>query len=189
MLRPRKSWTSVFENPARGRKADHGVQSQDDPAALPSVVNAAAANLCARIEQHWRQDASAPHREWTKRATEEEIQAFEERNSVRLPADLREYFQRLNGIDSAPGFFRFWPFSKLIPLKSPSFPTFEADHYFIFADYMMGTWYYAIYLGEDQFLQNRVILPDCPGHPVVAPGFSEFIELYLTDSAKLYGNR
>jgi hypothetical protein len=124
-----------------------------------------------------------------KSAPPKDIQAFEQRSNVRVPADLREYFQRLNGIDAAPGFFRFFPLSRLIALKSPSFATFETDRYFVFADYMMGTWYYAIYLGEDQFLQNRVILPDLPGPPILASNFSEFIELYLTDSARLYGNQ
>jgi len=197
MPRTSKSWKSVFENPVRSRRpnapdhgvADHSVQSPEDPAAPPPAPNLAAIQLCARIEQHWLKDDSVYGRERQKRATEDDIQAFEQRSNVRVPADLREYFQRLNGIDAAPGFFRFFPLSRLIALKSPSFATFETDRYFVFADYMMGTWYYAIYLGEDQFLQNRVILPDLPGPPILASNFSEFIELYLTDSARLYGNQ
>jgi len=192
MVRSNRSWKNVFENPGRSRRPDvpeHGAQSQQDLAEPQAVSNPSAAQLCARIEQHWHRDDSAYDRERQKRATEEEIQAFEQRHSVRLPADLREYFQRLNGIDSAPGFFRFLPLSRLIALKSPSFASSETDRYFIFADYMVGTWYYAIYLGEDQFLQNRVILPDLPGPPILASNFSEFVELYLTDSARLYGNQ
>jgi hypothetical protein len=186
MLRANKGWKSVFENPARGRIPASALDDQLEPA-TPSVSNASAIRLCARIEQHWHKDDSAYDRERQKRASEEEIQAFEQRNGVRMPADLREYFQRLNGIDSAPGFFRFFPLSRLVALKSPSFAAFETNRYFIFADYMVGTWYYAIYLGEDQVLQNRVILLDLPGPPILAPNFSEFVELYLTDSVKLYG--
>jgi hypothetical protein len=197
MLRSNRSWKNVFENPVRSRRPNapdhdapgHGVESLEDSAAPPPIPNASAIQLCARIEEHWHKDDSGYGRDRQKRATEDEMQAFEQRHSVRLPVDLREYFQRLNGIDSAPGFFRFFPLSRLIALKAPSFATFETDRYFIFADYMMGTWYYAIYLGEDQFLQNRVILPDLPGPPILAPNFSDFIELYLTDSAKLYGNQ
>jgi hypothetical protein len=140
------------------------------------------------MARHWYQDASAADWDKPKRASEDEIQAFELRNGVKLPVDLREYFQRLNGIDLAPGFFRFWPLSRLIPLKSPSFTILAADRYFIFSDYMVGTLYYAIYLGQDPFLQNRVILPDFPSQPVIAKSFSEFVELYLTDSLKLYGS-
>jgi len=183
-----KSWKSVFESPGRGRRVDRAVESLED-APAPSDSNADAIRLCARLEQHWHKDSPGFSLERPKRVTEDEIQAYEQRNSLRLPADMREYFLRLNGIDSAPGFFRFFSLARLIPLKSQSYPTFNSEHYSIFADYMAGTWYYAIYLGEDSFLQNRVILPDLPGPPVLARNFSEFVELYLADSVKLYGNQ
>lgn len=183
-----KSWKSVFESPGRGRRPDLGLAGLEDAAPLPDS-NSAAASVCARLEQHWYKDGSGFGLERPKRATADDIQAYEQRNGVRLPADLREYFQRLNGIDSAPGFFRFFPLARLIPLKSQSHPALNAEFYYTFADYMAGTWYYAIYLGEDSFLQNRVILPDLPGQPALASSFSDFVELYLADSPKLYGNQ
>jgi hypothetical protein len=183
-----KSWKSVFESPGRGRRSERAVESLED-ASPPADTDASAVRLCTRLEQHWYKDGSGFDLERPRRATQDEIQAYEQRNGVQLPADMREYFQRLNGIDSAPGFFRFFSLARLIPLKPESYPTFNVDHYCIFADYMAGTWYYAIYLGEDSFLQNRVILPDLPGQPVLASSFSEFVELYLADSPRLYGNR
>lgn len=186
-----KSWKSVFES--RGRRPDRSLLSLEDTAPLPEAsaadANAPAVSLCARLEQHWYKDGSGFSLDKPKRATPDEIEAYEQRNGVHLPIDMREYFQRLNGIDSAPGFFRFFSLARLIPLKPESYPTFDANQYCIFADYMAGTWYYAIYLGEDSFLQNRVILPDLPGQPVLARSFSEFVELYLTDSPRLYGNQ
>ena len=189
MLRTRKSWTSVFENPVRSRRSDAASSSQvASVAALPEQP-ASATNLCVSMARHWYRDGSASDPFRPKCPTEDEIQAFEQRNGIQLPADLREYFLRLNGIDMDPGLFRFWPFSRLIPLKSPSAVGLETGRYFIFADYMVGTWYYAIFLGNDSYLQNRVILPDFPGRPVIAHSFTEFVELYLTDSPRLYGNQ
>ena len=141
------------------------------------------------MARHWYRDGSAADQFRSKCPTNDDIQAFETQNGVRLPADLRAYFQRLNGIDMDPGLFRFWPLSRVIPLKSSSAVALETGRYFIFADYMVGTWYYAIYLGEDPFLQNRVVLPDFPCRPVIAHSFTEFIELYLSDSPRLYGNQ
>ena len=187
MLRARRSWTSVVGSPVRIRKADPGPSSQVATEVLPEQFSPAA-NLCIRMARHWYRDGAAPDNFRPKNATDDDIQAFEEHNGVRIPADLREYFQRLNGIDMDPGLFRFWPLSRVIPLKTSSAVALETNRYFIFADYMVGTWYYAIYLGEDPFLQNRVILPDFPSQPRVASSFSEFVELYLTDSPRLYGN-
>jgi hypothetical protein len=187
MLRARKSWTGIFENPALGRKSGPGLPRQLE-AEMPRARVDSSIQLCNRIERHWYDSASASDRYRPKCATEDEIHAFEQRHGVKLPTELLDYFLFLNGMDQAPGFFRFWPLTKLIPLRSESVTVLEAERYFVFADYMMGTWYYAIYLGDDPFLQNRVILKDFPGRPVIALNFSEFIELYLIDSPKLYGN-
>ncbi len=189
MLRTRKSWTSVFESPARSRRAEPVQSSHAVSVVAPPDQAGTAANLCIRMARHWYRDGSAADQFRPKCPSEDDIQAFEQRNGVLLPPDLREYFLRLNGIDLDPGLFRFWPLSRLIPLKSSSAVALETGRYFIFADYMVGTWYYAIYLGNDSFLQNRVILPDFPSRPVIAHSFSEFVERYLTDSPILYGNQ
>src|SRR5215475_3827105 len=150
MLRTRKSWTSVVGSPVRSRRTDSGPSSQVASEAPPDHANSAA-NLCVRMARHWYRDGSAADQFRSKCPTDDDIQAFEAQNGVRLPADLRAYFQRLNGIDMDPGLFRFWPLSRVIPLKSSSSVALETGRYFIFADYMVGTWYYAIYLGEDPF--------------------------------------
>jgi len=185
MLRTRKSWLGAFETPARSRGQASVVPLREPDA--PPVWTVPRASLCDRMEQHWYRNDTTPGRERPRSATEDEIQAFELRNNVRLPADLREYFQRLNGVDMDSGLFRFWPIARIIPLKVSTPP--EIGRYFLFADYMVGTWYYAICLGEDPLLQNHVILPDFPSQPVIAPDFSAFVELYLADSPRLYGNQ
>jgi SMI1 / KNR4 family (SUKH-1) len=208
MTRSRRSWTSVFEIAAHSRRTGSdrggdrlGVRLEENPGdragdpagehisepatPLPSSPSA----LCLRLEEHWHGGLSTAGRERSKPATAEEILAFEQRNGVNLPADLREYFERLNGLNMDGGYFRFWPLSRLIPLQSSSSVLIETSRYFLFADYMVGTWYYAIYLGDDPFLQHRVILHDFPSRPLISSGFSQFIELYLADSPLLYGNQ
>jgi len=190
MLRPRKSWTTAVGTSVRTmRRSDEEQSSRVDSETPPVEQPTSSADLCIRMARHWYRDGSASDQFRPKCPSEGDVQAFEESHSVRFPADLREYFRRLNGIDMDPGLFRFWPLSRLTPVKSSPAVALETDRYFVFADYMVGTWYYAIYLGEDPFLQNRVILPDFPSQPVIARSFSEFVELYLSDSPRLYGNQ
>jgi hypothetical protein len=165
----------------------HGVDQGPMEAAAPLASSPSA--LCIGLEERWHGGSPVAGLDRPEPATGEEIVAFEQRNAVNLPADLREYFERLNGVNMDGRLFRFWPLSKLIPLKSSSSILIETNRYFLFADYMVGTWYYAIYLGDDPFLQNRVILHDFPTRPVIAQSFSAFVDLYLADSPRLYGNQ
>jgi SMI1 / KNR4 family (SUKH-1) len=125
----------------------------------------------------------------------EEVQAFEEKHAVTFPPDLREYFLRLNGVSEDPDLFCFWPINRLVSARSKPLNLVtsvaklpEADRYFVFADYLIESHYYAIYLGNNPALHHWVILPDFPNHPMVAPSFSSFLELYLQDSPRIYGN-
>jgi len=104
-----------------------------------------------------------------------------------LPADLREYFLRLNGIEEDPEVFCFWPISRLRRVDLKTFNVFQSESYFFFADFLIESHYYAIYLGDDPFFQNRVILPDFPRSPIIAKTFTEFLDLYLIDDPKLFG--
>ena len=104
-----------------------------------------------------------------------------------LPADLREYFLRLNGIEEDPQLFRFWPLRELRPVDLKSFAVPDRERYFFFADYLIESFYYAIYLGDRPELQNWCVIPCMPRQPFVATNFTEFLELYLEDAPALYG--
>jgi cell wall assembly regulator SMI1 len=128
-------------------------------------------------------------------ATDEKIASFERTHSVNLPDDLRNYLLRLNGIDADPQLFCFWPIEKIIPISPDSFgmdraivELDEPHRYFIFADFLIESHYYAIYLGDDANRQYRVILPDFPNQPAIASSFSDFLELYLEDHPRIFGN-
>jgi hypothetical protein len=121
-------------------------------------------------------------------ATEEELLAFERVHSIKLQTDPRTYFLRFNGIEEGPDLFSFWPIDKLIPLERPDLNLIQGEGYFIFADYLIESHCYAIYLGDDPLLRNRVIIPDLPNIRIIAEDFSDFLELYIRDDPKLYGN-
>lgn len=147
-------------------------------------------DLFSRLERHRYKAGRGSVVQRPSNASESEIADFEKTNAVTLPPDLRKYFLRFNGTgdDTDSRLFCFWPIHKLCSLQSEYPRIKEAGFYFIFADFMVQSWYYAIYLGDNPILQHRVILPDFPHHPEIAPDFSAFLELYLKDTPKLYGN-
>ena len=146
-------------------------------------------DILERVDKYWYESALARGLRAPVVASESDLEAFEQNNGVRLPADLRKYFLELNGTDGDGDaqIFRFWPLGEIRRVDRKDFALLDADSYFLFADYLMESWYYAIYLGNDPFFQNRVILTGFPRNPVVAQTFSEFLELYLRDEPKLYG--
>jgi hypothetical protein len=147
-------------------------------------------DLFSRLEKHWYAAGTGSVAVRPPHATESEIADFERINGLTLPPDLREYFLRFNGTDDDGDakLFCFKPIEKLCSLH-PGYPALnDAEYYFIFADFMIDSWYYAIYLGNNPSLQHKVILPDFPNHPEIAPDFSAFLELYLNYDPKLYGN-
>jgi len=142
-----------------------------------------------RLESFWYSEwPQVSHRPIA--ATEEQIQAFEELNHIKLPANLRRYFLRLNGTDGNGDdrMYRFWPISEIAPVAKElkRFDLPEADRYFLFADFMIESYYFAIYLGNNPSLQNQIVVPDSFGKYPVAFDFSHFLELYLRDDPKLY---
>jgi hypothetical protein len=151
-------------------------------------------DIFAGLEEYWYGGSSR----WPSRrgpvATEEEVNAFETVHSIKVPDDLRAYFLRFNGVEEDPDMFCFWPLSRLASVLSISglskatASLREVDRYYVFADYMIESYYYAIYLGDNPSVQHSVILPDFPKHPVIASNFSDFLELYLTDHPRIHGN-
>ena len=144
-------------------------------------------DILDRLERHWYQSRTQWNLTGPVPASQQDINAFEQEYGVVLPTDFREYFLRLNGIGEDPDVFCFWPISKLRRVDLKIFNMLQAESYFLFADFLIESHYYAIYLSNDPFFQNRVILPDFPGSPVIAQTFTEFLELYLRDDPSLFG--
>jgi SMI1 / KNR4 family (SUKH-1) len=186
MLRPRKKWLSAFQNSLSGKLTTE--LPKLSVREIEPCWTGKPADLWQRLEHHWYAGLAVSVEDRPICAIETDISDFEQRNNVKLPADFREYLLRLSGIEEDPDLFCFWPLSRLAPPDSPAFISVELDRFFVFADYLIESQYYAIYLGDDPLLQNRVVSPDVSNKRVIATSFSEFIQLYLIDSPRLYGN-
>lgn len=129
------------------------------------------------------------------------ISAFEKRNGVRLPDDLRTYFRELNGTggDYAYGIIRFWGLDECVTLANEvrsagsraaviqsayGEPSVEMEDFFVFADHLHESQLYAIRLRPES-TANPVIVLDGGEPAEVATSFSDFVRCYLTTPESL----
>lgn len=136
-----------------------------------------------RVRARW-----AAHAVRTVRpSTELELSAFESRYDVKLPSDLRAYFSELGGMDprAVPAYdqegFALWPITEVH--RAESHPTL-----FVIADYLNWSWAYATELGRTSNRLNPIVMLGGTTPQPVAASFTEFIDLYLSDSPLLYAN-
>ena len=129
--------------------------------------------------------------------TGEALRNFEAVHAVCLPQDMRDYFLAVDGmeeVDTMTGnFFFFWPLHAVKTVSEELGPEaqagiIESNQYFLFADYCLWCWGYAIRLTNNPTGDNSVF---CTGSSldnagVVAGSFTEFVELYLADDAAIY---
>lgn len=157
-----------------------------------------ASRVADKLSQYWASQKLPVRRG----ASPETVKQFEANHKVVLPAELRDYFLKHDGMDpyspndkDAEG-FAFWQLARVRPaaeelaegappMKAPP----ELDQYFAFADYLDWSWAYAIRLTADPRDSNRVVMiGTADGVPLeVASSFGEFVDLYLRDSPRLYG--
>jgi hypothetical protein len=126
--------------------------------------------------------------------SEERLAAFESRAGARIPADLRELLARANGAAEDPDGFCFWPLEEYSPFEeaalcAPGCPGVDdGGIYYVFCDYLQWSWAYAIRLigpGDDE-PGGRIVPVGMNEMFTVADSFSEFTDLYLRDSERLY---
>jgi len=138
-------------------------------------------------------------------ATREAVRQFETTYNVVLPAGMRDYFLKQDGMSSdwqytkdTTGFckwFSLWELARVLPaaeelrrVDAASAAGPELDQYFAFADFMDWSWAYAIRLTSDPREAGRVVmLGTADGVPLeIASSFGEFVDLLLQDSPRLY---
>lgn len=125
------------------------------------------------------------------------LDEFENRNSVKLPEDFRNYLKATDGMvpmrncDSKG--FRFWPLSEIgaVPAVCADngvlLPDVEhLDKHFVFADYREWSWAYAIDLSGPQGAEHSIIHVGTLKPKTAARSFTQFIDLYLRDARELY---
>lgn len=128
-------------------------------------------------------------------ASEDEIVAFEQRYNVRLPADVRAYFARVNGVvggrDGAwdDEMIALWELKDVRPLSEEveSCRTPEADRYLVFADWSIWAHAYAIHL-DTTGTETPVYIVFNPQVERVADSFNDFLQRYVRrDPAVVFG--
>lgn len=124
---------------------------------------------------------------------------FQKNHNVELPDDLKDYFLLLNGTNETydENFYAFYDLKQF-----SSIPDFYKDkqgipnyqllnktlenpfNYFVFADYHIDLFSYAIRITESKG-DNAVFVLCGEEYFQIADSFSEFLELYLSNSEKL----
>ena len=139
-------------------------------------------SLAERIELYWLKQ----NLRLRQGVLIEQIMDFEAKYGVRLPDDMREYFSVVNGMDQSEhwmaddNFISFWALDEVKPLaeEMPECVCESADSYFVFADYSIFAYAYAIRLSAAGNESHPVIVTyDRP--VVIANSFTDFMEQYL----------
>ena len=125
------------------------------------------------------------------------LDAFEERWRVGIPSDMRNFYTVLDGtgkdVQLTDELFCIWPLANVMPipvlLPEPHYEAYrdieDADRYLCFADYMIDSDVYAIYVGSTGCVDSPVI-GVCSGHRRVADNFTDFLFRFLNDRHSLF---
>lgn len=119
------------------------------------------------------------------------IDDLESRFGVRLPTDVRAFYSRMDGtdmMDAAHGLITLWPlnrWSRLDDEVSQHAREVPGDA-IVFADHSAWCWAYAAEFDAESERMVVSIVGAGPGIPI-AETFTEFLELIVTDSKRLYG--
>jgi hypothetical protein len=134
-------------------------------------------------------------------ATDSQVVEFEASHKLQLPQDLRDYFTAINGTDgeSDNELFTFCTLAKFqaatlvlgawqngIPRHSDVLDKIHGiETCYVFADYFISLIFYAIKLYPTASAENEIYAICGGDYEVIAKSFSEFIDMYLQQSAEL----
>lgn len=140
-------------------------------------------SVIQRLKQHFIDDGV----EINSPATDEQLIQFQNKYSVELPEDLKEYFLTFNGTGQGnfgDSGYAFFSLEELEPMCEVSNLNEEEkiiySNCFAFSDYMIWCWGYVIKLGR--VAEGNDVLSiylDKPSSLKVANSFSEFVSIYL----------
>jgi hypothetical protein len=151
------------------------------------------ASNASTLLQHWARSSVSLRPPVTRK----EIEAFEQRYSIKLPDEIRDYYLAADGFaapnDQDENGFCFWPLTRVCPVASYEngrLSTEDTKDCFLFADYLSECWSYAFCVGSRSLNVGVCIVGTADGRPIwIAQGFSEFVELYVRDDERLYPGR
>ena len=122
------------------------------------------------------------------------LDKFAAQYEIKLPPDFTDYLLTIDGMhlsEMDKNGFCFLPLQAIQLTRSyhidtANFP--DAESYFVFADYFQKSWWYAMRLTDERKTENTVLGIGWERPKYIASSFTEFIELYLVDQARLYGD-
>jgi hypothetical protein len=152
--------------------------------------------LWTRVINYWRRNARLRIRPG---ASELAIHAFEHEHQVHMPRDFSDYLCAVDGMDDTDSdneLMSFLPLAQIRPVHEAigeALPDNSADHSvpprcFVFIDYLIGSHFYAIAMGDDADLPGVVYrVLDANWHKdIVASSFRDFMARYAQDPASVF---
>ena len=133
--------------------------------------------------------------------SEQDIKSFERKTQLLMPSDFANYFKEINGSDDeyVDKLFKFYSLDQFKNVQfefkdwhgSPKYSDLlstmtSPENVFVFCDYQFHLFTYAVRLNINRSnIQEIYIL--CGGdYKTIATSLNEFLELYFSDSPKLY---
>jgi len=131
------------------------------------------------------------------------LEKFEDDNDVHLPNDLKEYLILFNGTNGecTDELFEFYTFERIkrvqdefndwegVPNYQALLDLEEVKDLFVFANFSFNLFAYAIKLSPETLERNEVYVLCGEDYKKISNTFSEFLDLYLSDSIELQLNK
>jgi hypothetical protein len=122
----------------------------------------------------------------------QEIMEFETLHNIRLPDDVKEFFQIANGVEHNSGFYGIYSLAKWVtsnnhPIYDPLPQDFlDKEKYFVIGHYDICAWNWLIRLDADRNMPTPVIVTfTLDGRFLqVAKGFAEFLHIFCVEGAE-----
>lgn len=131
---------------------------------------------------------------------DKKILLFESQNDLSLPLDLTAYFKSLGNtiVDIDNNLYQFYTIDQFKSVKKElahwgGIPNYRnitntlegTESCFVFADYMLHSFAYAIRLYPDRGHVNEIYVISGDKYRIIANSFSDFMSLYFDDSTEL----
>ena len=131
------------------------------------------------------------------------IQTFERKNNVVLPDDLKDFFRMLNGTSEeyTDELYEFYSIDRMKKVSEeftewrgvPNYQSLVNFNFikglFVFANFSFNQFVYAIELSQERTENNEVYILCGEEYKKIGSTFSEFLDLYMSDSIELQFNK
>ncbi len=118
----------------------------------------------------------------------DQIRRFEDRHGVSFPGDMKAFLYKTGGMETDDWDeheVRFWGLDEMVPLGQ-EVSALAATHggFWVFADFLISSHYYAVYLGGNA--PNQIARASSGEMEILCATFSEFLRIYLDSPDRLF---